>query len=220
MLFALATPVAFVALVASFLLGILVRATAIRFAAIRLHLADRHDSLMPRLREDVDPFGAVAAAVAGMGWGKMLSVDDVPRYQGRGRAAMVFIAGPLACLVLAQFFFLAYVLTYPGSFLPGPATVLHGVSGDAGAQILVSLAVGLLSFGLLELIPIPPLDGFGILYHALRRPGAGMQWMRLWFEEKNIGVVILIVISLFPLGGPFLLGILDVLGTPFVSLWG
>nr|WP_296072675.1 hypothetical protein [uncultured Actinoplanes sp.] len=219
MLFALATPVAFVALVASFLLGILVRATAVRFTAKRLGLADRHDSVVPRLREDIDPFGAVAAAVAGMGWGKMLSVDDVPRYRGRGRAATVFVAGPAACIVLAQLFFLAYVLAYPGAFLPGPSIVLHGIEGGFGEQILLSLAVGLLSFGLLELIPIPPLDGFGIMYYALRRPGAGMQWMRLWFEEKNIGVVILIVISLFPLGGPFLLGILNVLGLLFVGLW-
>jgi Zn-dependent protease len=218
LLFALARPVTFAGLLIAFVLALVLRAVAVRGVARRLRMT--YDPVRPRLREDIDPFGAVAAAVAGMGWGKMLSVDDVPRYQGRGRAVMVFIAGPLACIVLAQFFFLAYVLAYPGSFVPGPSTVLHGVRGDFGAQILVSLAVGLLSFGLLELIPIPPLDGFGILYHALRRPGAGMQWMRLWFEEKNIGVVILIVISLFPLGGPFLLGIINILGQPFTNVWG
>jgi Zn-dependent protease len=218
-LFALVHPVAFVALVASFLLGIVVRAIAIRFTAKRLGLADRDDSVVPRLREDIDPFGAVAAAIAGMGWGKMLSVDDIPQFRGRGRAVTVFLAGPLSCLVLAQVFFVAYVLAYPFGFLAEPALVLHGVDGAVGQQILLSFAVGLLSFGILELIPIPPLDGFGVLYYAMRRPGKSMQWMRLWFEHKNVGVVVLLVISLFPLGSPFLLRILNFIGLLVVNLW-
>ncbi|NMO53456.1 hypothetical protein HH310_19995 [Actinoplanes sp. TBRC 11911] len=219
MLFALVHPVSFVALVASFLLGIVLRAIAIRYTAKRFGLADRYDSVMPRLREDIDPFGAVAAAVAGMGWGKMLSVDDIPQYRGRGRAVAVFLSGPVVCLVLAQLFFLAYVLAYPFGFLAEPQIVLHGVDGAAGQQILLSFAVGLLCFGILELIPIPPLDGFGVLYYALRRPGNGMQWMRLWFEHKNVGVVVLLVISLFPLGSPFLLRILNFIGLLVVNLW-
>ena len=85
--------------------------------------------------------------------------------------------------------------------------------------MLLSLGVGLLAFGLLALIPIPPLDGFGILYNALRRPGAGMQWMRLWFEEKNIGVVVLIALCLFPFGSPFLISLLDLLGILFLRVW-
>ena len=88
-----------------------------------------------------------------------------------------------------------------------------------GEQVLLSLGVGLLTFGLLALIPIPPLDGFGVLYNALRRPGAGMQWMRLWFEDKNIGVVILLALSLFPFGAPFLLDVLDILGVLFLRAW-
>ena len=219
MLFALVHPVAFVALVASFLLGIVVRASAIRFTAKRLGLADREDSVVPRLREDIDPFGAVAAAIAGMGWGKMLSVDDIPQFRGRGRAATVFLAGPLSCLVLAQAFFVAYVLAYPLGFLAEPALVLHGVDGAVGQQILLSFAVGLLCFGILELIPIPPLDGFGVLWYAMRRPGKSMNWMRLWFEHKNVGVVVLLVISLFPLGSPFLLRILNFIGLLVVNLW-
>ena len=130
------------------------------------------------------------------------------------------VAALLANTGIAVTKFLAFALTYPGSFVPGPSTVLHGVRGDFGAQILVSLAVGLLSFGLLELIPIPPLDGFGILYNAMNRPGQGLQWMRLWFEDKNIGVLVLLILCLFPLGSPFLLQILNALGLVFVRVWG
>ncbi|MET0423893.1 MAG: hypothetical protein ABW046_08465 [Actinoplanes sp.] len=223
MLFALGEPVAFVALVVSFLLGLVLRAVAVRVTARSLGLADRRESLMPRLREDIDPFGAVAAAIGGMGWGKMLSVDEVPRYRGRGRAVAMYAAGPLTCIIVAQLFFASYVLVTPENFLSlvGPADVLlGGLNLPAGELVLLSLAVGLLCFGLLALIPIPPLDGFGILYYAVRNPGNGLQWMRLWFEDKNIGVLILLICCLFPLGYPFLLRILNILGLLFVRLWG
>jgi Zn-dependent protease len=223
-LYSLGHPVAFAALVVSFLLGLVLRAVAVRLSARTLGMADRHESITPRLREDVDPFGAVAAAIGGMGWGKALSVDDIPRWRGRGRAVIVFAAGPVTCIVLAQAFLLATVLTYPDGILAyaRPSDILlAGYSAQVGygEQILLSLGVGLLTFGLLELIPIPPLDGFGILYSALRRPGAGMQWMRLWFEQKNIGVVILLALCLFPFGAPFLLYVLDILGILFLRAW-
>lgn len=224
MLYSLGHPVAFVSLVVSFLLGLVLRAVAVRLSARTLGMADRHESVTPRLREDVDPFGAVAAAIGGMGWGKSLSVDDIPRWRGRGRAVIVFAAGPLTCIVLAQFFLLATILTYPNGILAYANVsdiVLAGYDNTVGygEQVLLSLGVGLLAFGLLSLIPIPPLDGFGILYSALPRPGAGMQWMRLWFEQKNIGVVILLALSLFPFGAPFLLDILNILGILFLRAW-
>jgi Zn-dependent protease len=216
--------VAFASLVISFLLGLVLRAVAVRLSARTLGLADRSESIMPRLREDVDPFGAVAAALGGMGWGKALSVDDIPRWRGRGRAVIVFAAGPLTCIVIAQVFLAATVLSYPNgilSYANVSDVMLAGYDNTVGygEQILLSLGVGLLTFGLLALIPIPPLDGFGILYSALPRPGAGMQWMRLWFEQKNIGVVVLLALCLFPFGAPFLLIILNILGLPFLAAW-
>lgn len=222
MLFALNTPVAFAALVVSFLLGLTLRSVAIRLTARTLGIAERRDSIAPRPREDVDPFGAVAAAIGGMGWGKKISVDEIPRFRGRGRAAMVFLAGPLTCIVLGEILIGAYALAFPDNVLGliGPADVLLGIRGPAGQVILLSLGVGLLSFGLLAIIPIPPLDGFGVLYFALRKPGPGIQWMRLWFEDKNIGVLILLICCLFPLPYSFLLRILDALGLLFLRLWG
>jgi Zn-dependent protease len=221
-LFALGTPVAFAALLVSFLLGLMLRAIAIRLTARSLGLADRRESIRPSLREDVDPFGAVAAALGGMGWGHKLSVDEFYRYRSRGRAALVFLSGPLITIVLGEIIIGAYALAYPNGGLDflTPGIVLQGVKGDAGPVILLSLGVGLLSFGLLAIIPIPPLDGFGVLYYALRRPGNGIQWMRLWFEEKNLGVLILLICCLFPLPYPFLMRILNALGLVFLRLWG
>jgi Zn-dependent protease len=223
-LYSLGHPVAFVSLVVSFLLGLVLRAIAVRLSARTLGMADRSESIMPRFREDVDPFGAVAAALGGMGWGKALSVDDIPRWRGRGRAVIVFAAGPLTNLVIAQVLLATARIAYPDGLLQyiNPSGVLlagYGSDVSFGEQVLLSLGVGLLTFGLLSLIPIPPLDGFGILYSALRRPGAGMQWMRLWFEQKNVGVVVLLALCLFPFGAPFLVVILNVLGLPFLLAW-
>jgi hypothetical protein len=224
LLFALGTPVAFVALVVSFLCGVMLRAVAIRFTARTVGLADRGDRLAPSFRHDLDPFGAVGAALGGMGWGKMLTVDDVPRWRGRGRAAAVFAAGPVACILAGELLVAAFALTESDAglfrFLT-VAEILHGIAGlPYGQQALLSFGVGLLAFGLLALIPMPPLDGFGILYNALRKPGPGMQWARLWFEDKNIGVLVLLVFSLFPTGYPLILHLLDILGMFFLRVWG
>ncbi|MEV6348470.1 hypothetical protein [Actinoplanes sp. NPDC051851] len=223
MLFALGDPVAFVCLVASFLLALLLRAVAIRFTARTVGLSERRESMLPRLREDVDPFGGVAAAIGGMGWGRQLTVDDVPRWRGRGRAAAVFAAGPVFCILAGELVLAGYALAFDDTAVLSALTlgdVLHGVGYLPYAeQIVLSFGVGLLAFGLLALIPIPPLDGFGVLWYALRRPGPGMAWMRLWFEDKNVGVLILLVLSIFPTSYPILLQILDVLGVLFLRVW-
>ncbi|BBH63401.1 hypothetical protein ACTI_00860 [Actinoplanes sp. OR16] len=224
MLFALGTPLAFVALVAAFLLGLALRAIAIRFTARTVGLAERRVSLRLTPREDIDPFGAVSAAVGGMGWGKQLSVDEVPRYRGRGRAAAVFIAGPVACILAGELLIAVYALSFPdtASFVlaeAGLGDILRGVDLPGAQEVLLSLGVGLLAFGLLALIPIPPLDGFGILWNALRRPGPSMNWMRLWFEDKNIGVLLLLIFAFFPTGYPLLNMVLDFLGVLFLRVW-
>ena len=235
MLFALGQPVAFVGLLLGFLLALVLRAVAVRFTARSLGLAGRYDPVGFRPREDIDPFGAVAAAVGGVGWGKIIDVDEVPRHRGRGRAALVFAAGPIVTIFAAQLFFLAYTLAFPAGALYSVrlSDVLRGtgngpiVEGSAllsaeswGFDILASIGCGLLAFGLLSLLPVPPLDGFGLLWSAQQRPGAGMQGYRLRFQEKNIGVVVLIACCFFPLSYPLLLLPVDLLGMVFLALWG
>lgn len=224
MLFAIGQPAAFAGLLVAFLLALLLRAFAIRLTARNLGLAHRGDPVTPRLREDVDAFGAVAVAVGGAGWGKIIDVDEVPRTHGRGRAAAVFTAGPLTTIIAAQVVFLAHRLLFPDTFglaLLRPSDVLRGqFEANVLSQFVLSLAVGLLGFGLVSLLPIPPLDGFGLLWSAQRVPGRGMQGYRLWFQDKNIGVLVLLICCFFPLSYPLLLIPIDLLGTIFLRLWG
>ena len=224
MLFALGHPVAFAGLLLAFLLALALRALAVRITARALGLVDARAPLVPRPREDIDPFGAVAAAVGGAGWGKVIDVDEVPRRHGRGRAAAVFAAGPVVTLIVSQLVFLTYAVSAVDPFPAGMYRLSDLVRGQFDAsyagQLLLAVAGGLLAFGLLALLPIPPLDGFGLLWSAMRRPGNGMQQYRLWFEHKNIGVVVLLAGCFFPLSYPFLLLPLDLIGALFLRVWG
>jgi Zn-dependent protease len=224
MLFALGQPVAFAGLLVAFLLALTLRAVAVRLVARWFGLADVRVPLMPSPREDIDPFGAVAAAVGGAGWGKTIDVDAVPRVRGRGRAAGLFAAGPVVTLIVSQLFFLGYAVSAVDPFPPAIYRLSDIVRGQFDAsyagQLVLALAGGLLAFGLLALLPIPPLDGFGLLWSAMRRPGTGMQQYRLWFGHKNIGVLVLLVCCFFPLSYPLLLWPLDLIGAVFLSIWG
>jgi Zn-dependent protease len=224
LLFALGQPVAFAGLLVAFVVGLLLRAYAIRLTARSIGLTHRGESVAPRLREDIDAFGAVAVAVGGAGWGKIIDVDEIPRAHGRGKAALVFAAGPIVTILAAQLVFLAHKLLYPDAFglsLASPGDILTGqFDADLIPQFLIALAVGLLGFGLLALLPIPPLDGFGLLWSCFDRPGKGMQGYRLWFQEKNLGVVVLLVCCFFPLTNPILLVPVNLLGGIFLVLWG
>ena len=224
MLFALGQPAAFAGLLIGFVLALLLRAVAIRLVGRSVGLVASGESVRPRPREDLDAFGAVAVAVGGAGWGRIIDVDEVPRWRGRGRAALVFAAGPIVTVLAAQVVFLAFRVLYGddvGFVLLDPSDVLRGqFEATFDVQVLLSIAVALLGFGILSLLPIPPLDGFGLLWSAQRNPGAGMQGYRLWFQEKNLGVVILLACCFFPLSYPLLLVPIDLLGGIFLRIWG
>ena len=112
------------------------------------------------------------------------------------------------------------LVSSPGAAFLAPSEVLRGqFEASFDVQLLLSIPVALLGFGILSLLPIPPLDGFGLLWSAMRRPGEGMQTTRLWLDHKNLGVVILLACCFFPLSAPLLLLPLDLLGTVFLRLW-
>lgn len=221
MLFAILQPAALAGLLTAFLLALVLRFVAMRLTARALGLAPRHGALLPRPREDIDPFGAVAAAIIGTGWGRAVDVHAMPRWASRGRRAAVVLSGPLTPLLTGLVVLTAYRLLYPhGMPLGGASAVLRGGWAPSPlAHFLLTLAVGLLCFGLLNLIPLPPLDGFALLWVSLRTIGPGAQWAQEWLVEKNIGVVILLIMVFFPLSSPFLHLFINLLAAPFLWAW-
>jgi len=234
---ALAQPAAAGGLLVAFLLALAARAVVQNLLAARLGLTTRHGGPWPGVR-DVDPLGAIAATLAGSGWGHAGPVADDHGHR-RGARAAVLAVGPLTVLALAGIAFFAYRSAYPTpggttdserlSILAGlpadplslyrPRDVLSGIIAPPGQQFLLSLAVGLLCFGLLALVPLPPLDGFGLLWLTLRHPREGARKARYWLVEQRVGGVILLALALFPFDRPLLQLFFDLAGTPLMRLW-
>jgi Zn-dependent protease len=226
-LYGLRHPLAFVVLVLAFLLGVLVRGVV--QARLAARLGDRsgvaYGRGRPDLRRHLDPFGAVAGAIGGVGWGHAWERAVLRNGAGRGKVVAVLLAGPLALIVLGLVLLVAYAaLGYPTLGLDAagvvPAVVhADGVPSSAAQTVLLFAGVELLAMGLLHLVPLPPLDGGRLLF--LLAPGSsGWQKAEYWLEDQNVGTIALLVLLIFPLAGrnPLLLFLLDTLAHPLLGL--
>jgi hypothetical protein len=205
---ALGTPLAFLGLLVGFMVGVVVQAYVQAVAA--RWLGDR--AAFRRLggvRRVLDPFGAVAAALAGLGWGV---TPEIP-LRSRGRLALALLAGPFAVALCGVLALVAFLLVGGERFaLPGagPGTVLSGVSGPPAQVFFFSLGLELLGMAVLALVPLPPLPGWRLLELA-STGSVGWQRAREYLVDKNLGVLALLILLILPLGGssPLLLAIVD-----------
>jgi len=215
---ALAHPVTFFGLLAGFLVAI--AAHAVAQAAVARGYRDRR--ALRELRKPsriIDPFGAVAAAIAGPGWG--VSRQQPFRWRGRGRQVVQLLAGPAASLAVGA----AGIAVYRA--VGGPRVLLEAVRlsdllqgqsaeavallvGNGGQLFALAFGIEALAVAVLSLVPLPPLTGWRILMLFSGR-SLGWQRAREYLEERNFGVVALLVLLLIPLGlgGPILLELID-----------
>jgi hypothetical protein len=112
--------------------------------------------------------------------------------------------------------FAAYHTAYPGLGLAlrlnRPSDVLRGaIAPTVAAQLMLSVAVGLLCFGLVALLPVPPFDGFRLVTTAGGgQPGAG----------ERLAVVAVFILAVVPVAGrPPLMIALDAVAGPMVRMW-
>jgi hypothetical protein len=225
-LFALRHPAILLGLLLGFLIGVIAR------AALQQQLASGAGLSLgrPRLRSVgrarpaarwgayLDPYGAVAAVIAGVGWGVR-----PPARAGRGALGLLAVAlgvhGALAVVGFAAY----KALSGPPvlGHLVHVSDVLHGSLslGSSGAQIAVGFGMENLACGLLALVPIPPLELGVLLWSRLpRTPGARRVAYHLL--EEAWGVAVILVGLLLPLAGqsPALLALLDIVGDPLLRL--
>ena len=211
MLRALAHPVTFLGLLVGFLVAII--AHAIAQAVVARGYGDRQAVREVRRPQRVlDPFGVVAAAIAGPGWG--VTREAPWRARGRGRQALLLLAGPAAALVVGILGIIGYLAA------GGPRFVLGGIGlvdlllsrgGLPSAQMFtLSFGIEALAVAVLSLVPLPPLTGWRILMLFSTR-STGWQRAKEYLEERNFGVLALLVLLLLPLGvgGPILLELID-----------
>lgn len=124
------------------------------------------------------------------GWAKPVPVDARVFRDPRRGMALVAAAGPACNFVLA---WLAALAAHLLPFLPVAVA-------DVGELLIESFIVANLVLGLINLLPIPPLDGgrivVGILPLGLARAWAGL-------ERAGLVIVLLLLVVLPPLLGEF-----------------
>jgi Zn-dependent protease len=221
-LWALGDPRSFLILLVSFVVAITVHGWVASVSADRV--GDRRPRSEGRLRPDprrhLDPFGAIAGAIAGFGWARPL--EPLPARRRRGALIATCLAGPAANLVLGLGALVAFRVTTGVHLLTVTAKYLQ----DSVPQGLALADLALLLFGLmnvyvgvLSLVPLPPLDGGRLMFGlAPRTPG----WQKAEYHlvEQNIGLAALLFLLLLPLGGAqaLLPHVLDDLVSPLVRL--
>ncbi len=139
----------------------------------------------------LDPMGTVLLFIAQFGWGKPVQFNPYNlRINPAVGSAAVSFAGPLSNILLAML--LTLVARY--TITPGP---LEREILSAAIRINIGLAA-------FNLLPIPPLDGFGVLEGVLPR-----QFGRVLEPLRAYGPFILLALVFLPsLGGPNVIGAL------------
>jgi Zn-dependent protease len=156
-----------------------------------------------------DPMGGLLLAVSimigsGFGWAKPTPVNPRNLQGGRWGEAIVSAAGPISNLVIA----IAAAI---------PLRVLLG--SDINAQFVVNVLGLFVYINLLlmvfNLIPIPPLDGSGVLF-AFLPPQTAWQ-LRPILAQYGIFFIILLIFPIF--GGTSVLGVvIQAIVNPLFSL--
>ena len=229
MLYGLSRPGSFLVLLASFVLGVTLHGFAQAFVADRV--GDRRPRLKGRIsfnpRHQIDPFGALAGLVGGVGWS---TPTELLGRRQRGASVAVALAGVVANLLLAAVCLLGWRL-----LTPTPASeALAAFMSTSGASESLShgtpllsedlVGIGLLLVGVsqlylagLALIPIPPLPG-GQLLFALAPRTQGWQRAEYHLVHQNIGTFVVLVGTILPLGRNELLlpSLLDAVLKPLV----
>ena len=216
MLYALRDPLSFVVLVLSFVVASTLAGWVGTRVAVRSGTRELDDRrrLRPDPRAHLDPLGAVAAALTGVGWHR-----PAPMPTSRRAVPAATLVGPLVLLLVAAVLLVGAGAT-AGRFDGADATILqNGLGGPLLPRVLLLAGLVHLSVGLLALVPLPPLEVGRLLFaRAPRTPG--WQKAELYLVEKNLGTAAVLVLLLLPLGGrlPLLLSLLSAVGRPLVAL--
>lgn len=172
---------------AGIVLGMLAGITTHEFshAAVADQLGDHQPRALGRVSlnplRHLDPLGTALLVLVGIGWGKPVPVNIAALRPGRTGMALVAGAGPVANVVVA----LGLALIYRAADLAG--------TGGAVLQLVYVATVVNLLLAILNLIPIPPLDGFGVLT-ALVPP----RWEYSIRRYQGYGVVLLLLLLILP----------------------
>ena len=198
-----ATVVFFVALVASIILH------EISHGVVALWFGDDTAKRAGRLTLNpvphIDPFGSIIIPALGafahvpvIGWAKPVPVNP-NRLRHRRDMLLVSLAGPATNLSLMLIAASIARALYKPSLL---ATLTGRVSlSDLSMPVLVALIFAQVNLflGVLNLLPIPPLDGSALLERVLPR-----EWLPTWYRFRPYGILVLFALVFYVGLGPVL----------------
>ena len=135
-----------------------------------------------------DPFGFIALLFLGFGWGVAVPYNPNNLKNRRSGEILIGIAGVAMNFVIAIIAGIIYVLMYKQGYY---AALGSGLGNIVALMVFYIMDINLVLM-VFNLIPIPPLDGFGILDSIFTfRPSPVVEFLR-----RN-GFLIMMVLILF-----------------------
>ncbi len=151
-------------------------------------LGDPTPRMMGRLTMNpfvhLDLIGSLALLIGGFGWAKPVVVNPTNFKDPRTDDIIVSIAGPMANLVMA---FIGYVVMRC-------LEAANLLGNDSLYLVLLLIVVYNINFAILNLMPVPPLDGSHILMNFLP-----LKWQIHVARFSMVSLLILIVILNSPI---------------------
>lgn len=196
-------------IVPAIIIGITVHEFAHAYSAYKL--GDMTPKLQNRVTLNpiahIDPVGLIALLFAGFGWGKPVQVNP---YAFKNNPKLCNIIVDLSGVVTN--FVLAFLFTGVYKFL---VTSYAFVQYDVLITIVYNIIVINLVLMIFNLLPVPPLDGFGIITEIfnLRR----FSWYQNFY---NNGMIILILLIMFDITSGILLPAITAILRLFFTIWG
>ncbi|MGP1441356.1 MAG: site-2 protease family protein [Anaerovoracaceae bacterium] len=135
----------------------------------------------------IDPLGLLMLFIIGFGWGRPVQIDPQYYKHRRRDELLVSLAGVIMNLLLAICFMgvLRLFYQFAGEF----------VASDVGA-IVWQILIGVIQINLVlmffNLIPLPPLDGFGIITQIFK-----LDRKSWYYSFYRMGPILLMVIIIF-----------------------
>ncbi len=147
----------------------------------------------------MDPFGFIALLFAGFGWGIPVQID--PRYYKHRRRdeILVGLAGVTMNFVIAIVFAFIIKILISGGF-----SFMGGTFGQVLVDILINIVFINIVLMVFNLLPVPPLDGFGILTNIFK-----LDTKSWYYKIYDKGFIILLIL--------IVLGVTDKVISPLIS---
>jgi len=137
----------------------------------------------------IDIVGLVSLFIFGFGWGKPVLINPRNFKHPRRDSIFVGLAGVTLNLISAIFF--AFLTRFIYQLFPN--FFFSGSWGDATRNVLISTVMINLSLMLFNLIPVPPLDGFGVLSEIINLKERNFK-MYAWLMTYGSKVLFLVII--------------------------